>query len=92
MIFSKYCIVNSSIVSADVLQRVQLLRAEEARLLLRRQDRRMKIQLVSIRMKFPVDWRLYAFLFFRHMKYDRFLSSFLLNFGYFQRPPNGSNG
>ena len=36
---------NSAIVSADVLQRVQLLRAEEARLLLRRQDPRMKIQL-----------------------------------------------
>ena len=56
VILSKYCIVNmdvhcgdnSAIVSADVLQRVQLLRAEEARLLLRRQDRRMKIQLVSI--------------------------------------------
>ena len=38
---------NSAIASADVLQRVQLLRAEEERLLLRRQDRRLKIQLVS---------------------------------------------
>ena len=45
---SKFEIINSAIVSADVLQRVQLLRAEEARLLLRRQDRRMKIQLVSL--------------------------------------------
>ena len=68
MILSKYCIVNmdvhhsdsSTIVSADVLQRVQLLRAEEARLLLRRQDRRMKIQLVSreaFYMVLPFQWR-----------------------------------